>query len=393
MRPPADVLEALRAAPGAAPLLDALADVPGLWVVGGAVRDVLLDRVPRELDLVVEGDPAAVLAALPGSVVQHDRFGTATVVPAGATQAHDVVRARRETYAHPGALPEVQPASIDEDLLRRDLTVNALALRVGAGTPELRGAPGAVEDLEAGVLRVLHDASFRDDPTRLWRTARYAARLGFAVEPHTRALAAAADPTTVSGTRTGNELRHALREPDPLAALAQARALNARLLPEALTTAPPRLADALALLPPDGRSDLLTLAACVEPMPAAEVVRWLDELAFPAADRDVVAAGSREMVRTPLRRARTATEIGRAARGVPVEVVALAGGDQARRWIDDLRHRRLAISGADLLAAGVPQGPELGARLAAALDACLEDEAPDRASQLAVALGTRLSRE
>lgn len=386
VRSPDEILHALRAAPGAAPLLDALRDVPDVWVVGGAVRDVLLDRVPAELDLVVEADPAAVLAALPGTTVRHDRFGTATVVPAGTGQAHDVVRARRETYASPGALPDVEPAPIDEDLLRRDVTVNTLALRVGAGTPELRAAPGAVDDLAAGVLRVLHDDSFTDDPTRLWRVARYAARLGFTVDPHTAELAAAADPATVSGPRLGNELRHALREPAPLDVLRAARALNPALLPATLTTAPPRLDAALALLPADGRADLVTLAACAEPMAAGELVAWLDALAFPAADRDVVAAGSREMVRTPLRVATSAAEIGRAARGVPVEVVALAGGEQARRWIDELRHVRLDITGADLLERGVPQGPGLGARLARALDARLDGAAPDREAQLRVAL-------
>jgi tRNA nucleotidyltransferase (CCA-adding enzyme) len=386
VRPPVDILQALRAAPDAAALLEALRDIPDVWVVGGAVRDVLLGGVPRELDIVVEGDPAAALAALGGISVRYDRFGTATVTPEGGTRSHDVVRARRERYPHPGALPEVEPAGIDEDLLRRDFTVNATALRVTGGEPELRAVPGALDDLAAGVVRVLHDASFLDDPTRLWRAARYATRLGFAVDPHTAALAAAADPATVSGPRLGNELRHALREPEPLAVLRAARGLNAALLPNTLTTEPPRLAAALDLLPPDGRPDLVTLAACAEPMAAGELVAWLDRLAFPAADREVVAAGSREMVRTPLRVARTPAEIGRAARGVPVEIVALAGGEGARRWIDELRHVRLAVTGADLLAAGVPQGPEIGRRLALAFDALLDGEAPDRDAQLAVAL-------
>lgn len=385
MRPSSELLEALRAAPDAAAVLDALAPVSGVWVVGGAVRDVLLDREPRELDVVVEGDPAAALDALGGTVVAHDRFGTATVRPAHGREL-DVVRARSESYPAPGALPEVRPGTLQEDLARRDVTVNAIALRVGGGPPELREVPGAREDLRTGLLRVMHDASFVDDPTRLWRVARYASRLGFTVEPRTAALAADADPGTVSGPRLGNELRLALREPDPLDVLRRARELNAGLLPESLTLTPPRLRDALALLPPDGRRDLVILAACAETMGAGEVVRWLDDLAFPAGDRDIVAAGSREMVRTPLRVASTNAEIGRAARGVPIEIVALAGGDNARRWIEELRHVRPAITGEDLLAAGIPQGPELGARLARALDARLDDRAVGREAELAVAL-------
>src|SRR4051794_32180235 len=161
------------------PELDALRGEPRVHVVGGAVRDALLGTRPRELDVVVEGEapPVARRAAerLGGEVVVHDRFGTATVRAPGAT--FDVVSARTETYPAPGALPEVQlGATIAQDLARRDFTVNAIALGLD-GT--LTAFPGAVEDVRAGRLRVLHDASFEDDPTRLLRMARYAARLGF----------------------------------------------------------------------------------------------------------------------------------------------------------------------------------------------------------------------
>jgi hypothetical protein len=150
----------------------------------GPVRDLLLERTPRELDLVVEGDVDAAAAA-PG------RRGR------GARSLRDGPRPRATaapstSYAlapsptrHPGALPTCA-GSLDEDLHRRDVTVNAMALDLDG---ELRAVPGALEDLHAGVLRVLHDRSFIDDPTRVWRVARYAARLGFSVEERTRALA------------------------------------------------------------------------------------------------------------------------------------------------------------------------------------------------------------
>jgi tRNA nucleotidyltransferase (CCA-adding enzyme) len=345
------------------------------------VRDLLLGRVPRELDLVVEGDVDAAAARLPGELRAHDRFGTA-IVQAGSCR-FDLARARTETYASPGALPEVRPAGLAEDLRRRDVTVNAMALDLG-GT--LASVPGALEDLDAGVLRVLHDASFVDDPTRLWRVARYAARLGFAVEPHTRALAAAADPSTVSGDRLGAELRLALREPDPPAALRAALELNPRLLPDGFAVRDDAIAAALALLPADGRRDLVVLAACTAAMNVRELLAWLDAMSFPATDRDLVAAGSRAAVAAPLRAARTNAEIARAARGAPVEVVALAGGDNARRWIDELRHVRLDITGDDLLAAGVPEGPELGERLRRALERKLDGELDGRAAELEAAL-------
>ena len=160
-----------------------------MHVVGGAVRDALLGRVPRELDLVVEGDAVAVARRaaerVGGTLTVHERFGTATVRT--GEFAFDLATARRERYPRPGALPEVElGATIAEDLARRDFSVNAMAvsLRDGARTDW----PGAREDLDHGVLRVLHDRSFADDPTRMLRLVRYAARLGFAPDPRTAAL-------------------------------------------------------------------------------------------------------------------------------------------------------------------------------------------------------------
>jgi tRNA nucleotidyltransferase (CCA-adding enzyme) len=381
MRTPAEALEALRALPCGERLLRAFGSGDGVHLVGGAVRDLLLERVPRELDLVVEGDVDAAAGRLPGDLRAHDRFGTA-IVQAGACR-FDLARARTETYASPGALPDVRPAGLAEDLRRRDVTVNAIALGLG-GT--LVSVPGALDDLAAGVLRVLHDASFTDDPTRLWRVARYAARLGFAIEPHTRALAAAADPSTVSGDRLGAELRLALAEPDPPAALRAALELNPRLLPEGFAVRDGAIAAALGLLPREGRGDLVVLAACTAGMNVRELLAWLDAMSFPAGDRDVVAAASRAAVGAPLRAARTNAEIARAARGAPVEAVALAGGENARRWIHDLRHVRLDITGDDLLAAGVPEGPELGERLRRALERKLDGELDGRDAELAAAL-------
>jgi tRNA nucleotidyltransferase (CCA-adding enzyme) len=381
VRTPAQALEALRAMPCGEHLLGRFGAGDGVHLVGGAVRDLLLGLRPREIDLVVEGDVDAAAARLGGAVTAHDRFGTARV--AVGECAYDLVRARSERYAAPGALPEVEPAGLGEDLRRRDFTVNAIAIGLDG---QVRAVDGALDDLGAGILRVLHDRSFIDDPTRLWRAARYAARLGFAVEPHTRALARAADPSTVSGDRLGAELRLALREPDPPAALAAARDLNPALLPERFDPAPARLGEALVLLPEEGRADLVTLAACCAGMDASELLAWLDEMGFTAVERDVVAAGSRFSTGAPLRAASTPAEIARAARGAPVEAVALAGGPNARRWIEGLRHVRLEITGDDLLAAGVPQGPEVGERLRRALDRKLDGEVSGRSAELAAAL-------
>ncbi len=385
VRTPEAAEAALRELPGGARVLEAVTVEPGAWVVGGAVRDALLGRIPGELDVVLAAEEGALerfAAALGAELhLQHERFGTGTLeTPEGLRV--DLTLARGEHYPQPGALPEVHPAGAAEDLARRDVTVNAIALRPGE---PLRAVPGALDDLAAGVLRVLHPAAFTDDPTRLWRVARYAARLGFTADAGTAALADAADPGTASGPRHGNELRRSLAEPDPVAALAATQALSPRLLPPGFAARD--AGDALELLPQgEGRRGLVVLARACEGVDASGLVAWLDALACTAAEREVVAAGSRAAVLQPLRVATGGAAIARAARGAPLEVVALAGGPNARRWIDELRHVALAIDGTDLLDAGIPAGPELGLRLRRARDAQMNGTAPTREQQLAVAL-------
>ncbi|MGX6447214.1 hypothetical protein ACVU7I_03995 [Patulibacter sp. S7RM1-6] len=385
---PADAVDALRRLPAARRLLEATAAREDVWVVGGAVRDLLLGRVPHELDVVVVGPPDDLLPRLGPVVARHERFGTATVEVQPGVR-YDVARARREAYPRPGALPEVTWVDrIEDDLGRRDVTLNAIALRPADGA--WAAAPGALEDLHAGRLRVLHDASFRDDPTRVWRIARYAGRLGFAVEERTRELAGGADPFAISGSRHGSELRLALREPDPARVLETLVALNPRFLPPGFEPRPRGLDDALALLPRGGRADLVRLAASCRAVALPHLVPWLQDLELTSAERDIVGAGSRASTVLPLQAASTPAQIHRAASGVPPEVVALAGGPNARRWFDDLADVRLAIDGNDLLAAGVPAGPELGVRLRRALDAKLDgrlDPAlPEPEAELAAAL-------
>ncbi len=382
-----DLAEWLRTLPAAAPLPDVL---PEALIVGGAVRDLLLGGMPGDLDLVIEGDAVEAAQrlgeALSGSVTVHDRFGTATVEAGG--HVYDLATARVESYARPGALPEVRPGTLEDDLLRRDFTVNAIAVALDG---RVTAAPRALADLDARVLRVLHERSFLDDPTRLLRLVRYATRLGFGLEAETAALADAAVAggalATVSPTRVGNELRLLLREPsalDALAWVAEWPLVAGMVLDRALTER------ALALLPADGRGDLLLLGSSCRSVEPAVLEAWLDGLGFVARDRDaVVDCAQAKGIERRLSGAERPSEIAAAVRGAPVEAVALAGAlgaeGAARSWIEDLRGVQLDIDGADLLAAGIPQGEALGRALAAALRARLDGEAPDRDAQLAVA--------
>jgi tRNA nucleotidyltransferase (CCA-adding enzyme) len=384
VRSPQQALDALRALPCGARLLDVVAQHEGAWIVGGAVRDALLGRLEPaahvDLDVVVEGDPEPVARALGEVVAFHERFGTYDVVAGDCV--YDVVRARAEAYAAPGALPDVFPSGLEDDLLRRDFTVNALALDAAG---ELHAAPAALEDLAAGRLRVLHGASFRDDPTRLWRLVRYAIRLGFAPEPTTDRLAFEAVQRgaleTVSGDRLGAELRLALRERDPLAVLHGAQNLG---LVGSLDLDPLRVATALALLPTGARADLALLGAVI-PDGA-----WAAPYGFTAAELRIL---ERAATLAPVPSAPPArpSEIAARLRGEPVEAVAVAGArgdaetaaEYLRRW----RHVGLEIDGHDLIAAGLPEGPELGARLARVLALRLDGAlAAGRDAELAAAL-------
>jgi tRNA nucleotidyltransferase (CCA-adding enzyme) len=398
---PMDLLTRLRDSPGAAPLLDALAGETGVHVVGGAVRDVLLARRPRELDFVVEGDASAVArraaAHLGGEVTEHPAFGTATVRTHSGI--FDVAASRSERYAHPGALPTVRlGVPIEQDLSRRDFTVNTLAVSLADG--RLTEVDGASRDLRDGVLRVLHDRSFVDDPTRLLRLARYEARLGFKADADTDDLARAAIAGgllgAVSGHRVGDELRLLSREPLPAAL----DALHARGLGEALLAGFELHALALEhardLLPPDGREDLLALASTS--LGVADLPRLLDHYEFPARDRDTVVAAAtraRQLARDLDASAMVvASRLARRLRSEAPETIALAGAlggsaatGAARRWLSDLRHVSLDIDGEDILAAGL-NGPAVGVALQAALDARLDGRARTPEEQLAVALAS-----
>src|SRR5215207_4479269 len=315
MGPSPDLAARVGALPAAALLLDVL---PDAWVVGGAVRDLLLGGAPEDLDVVIEGDAVgaarSLAEALGGSLTVHDRFGTATVVAAG--HVYDLATARAETYAAPGALPDVRPGTLEEDLLRRDFTVNAVAV---ASDGRVAAAPGAFEDLDARVLRVLHAGSFVDDPTRLLRLVRYATRLGFAPHPDTAALAESALASgalaTVTPTRVGSELRLLLREPSAVPALAWVAAWEGMRLGVALFLDEVVVERALELLPPDGRRDLLVLAAAVRSVPSPALAIWLDALGFAARDRDtVVAAAQAEGIEQRLAAAARPSEIAAAVR-------------------------------------------------------------------------------
>jgi tRNA nucleotidyltransferase (CCA-adding enzyme) len=219
-----------------------------LYFVGGLVRDLLLGHAPSDLDMIVEGDAIKLAEALQanfgGLVHTHRRFGTAKwFVTSDIWQqvsdrfiSHpqqdeltgtepasiDFVTARTEFYREPSALPEVERGSIKLDLHRRDFTINTLAVRLdGAHLGELLDFYNGRQDLQYGLIRVLHSLSFIDDPTRILRAVRYEQRLDFVIEPRTEELIADALPMLdrVTGDRIRHELERALQEADPVSVM------------------------------------------------------------------------------------------------------------------------------------------------------------------------------
>ncbi|MBU3935843.1 hypothetical protein KJ909_04160 [Patescibacteria group bacterium] len=174
-------------------LIGEAADKAGVsaYIVGGPVRDALLKVKNYDLDFAIEGDAIKFARdlnnQLKGDLKSHRTFGTATV--SYEDMRVDIATARRETYKKPAAYPDVEPAAIKEDLFRRDFTINAMAVSVNKKNfGELVDFYGGHKDLKKKLIRVMHDKSFTDDPTRIFRAVRFSARFGFKIDPRTRKL-------------------------------------------------------------------------------------------------------------------------------------------------------------------------------------------------------------
>jgi tRNA nucleotidyltransferase (CCA-adding enzyme) len=202
-----------------------------IYTVGGGVRDLALGRPQVDVDLVAEGEVLILAeraaARLGARRVAHGAFGTVTL--AGDDFRLDLAMTRAESYSRPGALPTVRPASIEQDLARRDFSINAMALALcGSERGRLLDPFDGMGDLERGVVRVLHDRSFVDDATRILRAVRYEARLSFRIEDDTLALLGRdlSYLDTISGARLRQELLHILAEEEPKKALGRCQELG-----------------------------------------------------------------------------------------------------------------------------------------------------------------------
>ena len=396
-----DLANRVRALPGMSAVLPAIGGLPPLYLVGGAVRDLLRGEISADVDLAVEGDALAAARALAdrlgGDVQEYGRFGTA-VVSTGALSV-DLAGTRRETYASPGALPEVEPGPLTDDLARRDFTVNAMAIPLGEGAPgDLIDPHGGAVDLAAGQLRVLHARSFLDDPTRILRGLRYESRLGLSFAPETEGLARAAIEAgamaTISGDRTRSDLLALLAERPPVRGLEHmrdmglARALDPGLVVDSGLAA----AAALAADATDADPALAGLAAML-PADPGPLTAWIESLGLERGEREAVlrAASRAPVAAQALRQDLRDSELHDLLQDEPPETLALAmafGAAPGRleRYLTEIREVVLEITGADLVDAGLPESPALGRALRDTLHRKLDGELSGRDAELEHAL-------
>ncbi len=411
--------------PHARALLDAVCDKAtrhGLraFLVGGTVRDLLLGRPSLDVDIVIEGDAVSlardIAQATGGGLAKTTEFGTATLTialdslvgahlqvarnaaakkhaaPSATTFHLDLATARAETYARPGALPKVSPSTIDADLLRRDFTINSMALQLNGAAPgKLLDPTGGTADLRAGLVRVLHDRSFQDDATRILRAVRYESRFGFRLEERTLDLLSRdlSYIEAISGTRIRHELQRTFAEAEPERPLARLEELGVlRAIHPALAFTPEQAAAFHRL--PDSAPPLAAWPLLCWTAPAQQLPDLIRRLALTRTQATAVRAIPSIRDADPqLAAATRPSEVVHLLAPLPLATVcafaAVAAsepaGEQAQRFVTHWRTVRPILRGDDIIGLGVPRGPEIAEVLALLTAARLDGEVKSRADE------------
>ena len=367
-----------------------------VYLVGGPVRDAVLDIPANDLDFVVIGD-APTLASdlaeeLGGQVTVHPRFGTATVEIEG--DRIDIVTARKEVYHFPGSLPEVSASSLEDDLARRDFSINAMALPLSGDSPEVIDPHGGLEGLAYRRVATLHPGSFTDDPSRMLRAVRYEQRLSLQISDTTLSEIQSAlvgrHADAVSGDRWRQEFQKIFEEPQAFKMLIRAIGLGV------LAAIHPALSDSrpLAILAGEGGlapSDFLSALAM--PLSAADGEGVSSRLNLPTdwarVVRDtIVLQGILPEITGP---SVSPSKVCSALEKLDADAIAAAArlsldiqlASRLRRYLDVWRLVSPVLTGDDLLAMGVPPGSNVGEVLrelnSAKLDGMVGGEDEERA--------------
>jgi tRNA nucleotidyltransferase (CCA-adding enzyme) len=375
-----------------------------VYLVGGIVRDLLLGYPNFDLDLVAEGDAvklASRVAETGGAkLLAHQRFGTAKLKYEDFTV--DLATARKETYSRPGALPAVTPGTLTDDLVRRDFTINAMAISLSANDyGELVDLYEGRIDLEHRLIRILHPDSFRDDATRILRGVRYEQRLGFEFESETARLLKRdiSMLDAISGDRIRHELELILKEKQPELAVNRLAELGV------LRTISPTLEGDGSIAETFGKArrlkkpaQLSALYFCllVYSLSQGDVEQFLSRLNMPAklsrAIRDTLRlkAGLHLLDKPSLKPSQIYCLL-RQYEPVAVQANAIASESPTVRrnlqlFLTKLRHVRTSLDGERLKELGIPAGPEMGYILQALHEAKLDGQVRARANEEKLAL-------
>ena len=368
------------------------------YLVGGVPRDLLLGRKSTDFDIVVVGNAIPFARALArkhgGRATVHEKFGTAVwirpILDDSIFDAEkpnieyrisniDLISARRETYAHPAALPDVTPSTLDDDLQRRDFTINTLAIRLdGEHFAELYDPFNGAADIAAGIIRVLHSGSFLDDPTRIFRAVRYEQRYGFTIAPETLALVPAAQTqvAVLSAERVRHELDLVLEEPNAASMLARLEALGIlkaveKALPWGQDLRERLEAGLSASAAPEWDLTLryagvpfkhvLGFSLWLLDLSPAEIDAIQARLAFPSAVLESVRAAARLRVDLPALSESAPSKWVERLRGVPltaIYAVFLVSGEKAlETYASHWQHIHPQTNGETLKVLGLPPGP------------------------------------
>ena len=388
----------------------ALEEGVSLYLVGGAVRDLLLGRPTEDLDLVVEGDAeslASIIAKrLSGQVVSRSQFSTAKIKVDGVSL--DLITARSEHYSRPGALPQIAHGNMEDDLARRDFSINSMAFPLHTGAKgQLLDPFDGQADLQRGLIRVLHDKIFVDDATRIMRAVRYEQRLGFRLEDDTETLLRRDLPMldTISGDRLRRELQLWLKEErcveifvrgDQLGvtgAIHPSLAGSGEVIKKATNPVGAGFKPALW----EGTRSLdeyVYLGLLAYAMDTLEGERLIGRLRMPprwaAVVRDTIALKHKlprlsDASLSPSQLYEALAPSSTAA----VQACALAApSGEARRnltlFLEKLRHIKPVLGGKDLIELGVPQGPDIGEMLARLRSARLDGAVTSRSEEVAL---------
>jgi tRNA nucleotidyltransferase (CCA-adding enzyme) len=387
-----------------------------IYLVGGMVRDLLLHRDNIDLDLVVEGDGIEFAGQFArqysAKIATHKQFGTARILL--PEFKIDIATARTESYHAPAALPQVLGGILRQDLYRRDFTINTLAIDL---SPQKFGTLidyfGGWDDLHQGTIRVLHSLSFIDDPTRTLRAIRFATRFNFNISQDTQRLIRSAVESRVleklSGKRLWTELQNVLEEEHPIPSIRLLQEYNllqflhpSVVLDAFLLDLFYQIQDVLSwyrLDFPDEQPQawLLYLMALLEKLDRQERLEVAVRLQLTSRVQEMLRyyKSNTKDIRARLL-SRTETKPGDtyfSLREFPNEVILYAMArsseepirEQIREYLHEYRNVKLEITGDDVLKLGGSHGPQIKEVLDKVLRACLNSEAPDRHTQLALA--------